>query len=84
MSGKFTLLFPNASFRFSKGMPIRMLTTETRRKLEEILDRLSKGDLVTLQERIQLKKYAIHIPFIAGKLTQAHRQREALEADGLI
>ena len=65
-------------------MAIRMLTTDTRRKLEEILERLSKGDLVSLQERIQLKKYAIHIPFISGKLTQALRQRELLDANGLI
>ncbi|WP_152557485.1 MULTISPECIES: hypothetical protein [unclassified Prochlorococcus] len=53
-----------------------MLTTETRRRIEEIIDRLAKGELVTLEERIQLKKYSTHIPFIAGKVNQALRRRE--------
>ncbi len=65
-------------------MTVRMLTTETRRRLEEILNRLGNGETVSLQERIQLKKYATHIPFIAGKLTQALRKRESLEKDGII
>ena len=65
-------------------MTQRMLTTETRRRLEEVLCRLGNGEEVSLEERIQLKKYAIHIPFVAGKLTQALRKREALDADGLI
>ena len=64
-------------------MTIRMLTTETRRRLEKVLDRLEKGEAVSLEERIQLRKYATHIPFIAGKLTQALRRRESREADGL-
>ncbi len=61
-----------------------MLTTETRRRLEEVLTRLGNGEKISLEERIQLKKYATHIPFIAGKLTQALRRRESLETDGLI
>mgnify|MGYP007063848138 CR=1 FL=1 len=65
-------------------MTVRFLTTETRRRLEEVIDRLGKGENVSLEERIQLKKYAVHIPFVAGKLTQAMRKRESLEADGLI
>ena len=65
-------------------MTVRMLTTETRRRLEGILNRLGNGETVSLQERIQLKKYATHIPFIAGKLTQALRKRESLETDGII
>ena len=65
-------------------MTVRMLTTETRRRLEGILNRLGNGETVSLQERIQLKKYATHIPFIAGKLTQALRRRESLEKDGII
>ena len=65
-------------------MTVRMLTTETRRRIEEVLNRLGAGETVSLEERIQLKKYAIHIPFVAGKLTQALRKREALETDGLI
>ena len=65
-------------------MTVRMLTTETRRRLEEVLERLGNGELVSLEERIQLKKYAVHIPFVAGKLTQALRRRKSLDADGLI
>ena len=65
-------------------MSLRMLTTETRRRLEQVLERLGNGEEVSLEERIQLKKYATHIPFIAGKLTQALRRRESLETDGLI
>ena len=64
-------------------MTIRMLTTETRRRLEKVLDRLEKGEAVSLEERIQLRKYATHIPFVAGKLIQALRRRESREADGL-
>ncbi len=55
-----------------------MLSTDTRRRLEEIIDRLGSGESVSLEERIQLKKYSTHIPFIAGKVAQAHRRREAL------
>ena len=65
-------------------MTVRMLTTETRRRLEKIIDRLGKGEPDSLEERIQLKKYAIHIPFVASKVTQAVRRRELLELDGLI
>ena len=65
-------------------MTVRMLTTETRRRLEEVLTRLGNGVDVSLEERIQLKKYATHIPFVAGKLRQALRKRESLESDGLI
>ena len=60
-------------------MTFRMLTTETRRRIEEIIERLATGDSVTLEERIHLKKYSIHIPFIAGKIRQAIRRREELE-----
>ncbi len=51
-----------------------MLTTETRRKVEAVIKRLEIGQPVTLEERIQLSKYAKHIPFIAGKLAQALRR----------
>ncbi len=60
-------------------MTLRMLTTETRRRIEGIINRLASGDSVTLEERIQLKKYSTHIPFIAGKLSQALRTREEFE-----
>ncbi|KGG12508.1 MULTISPECIES: hypothetical protein [Prochlorococcus] len=63
---------------------MRMLTTETRRKIEIIIKNLEKGENVTLKERIELNKYATHIPFIAGKVNQAMRMRSTLEEEGLI
>ena len=60
-------------------MTIRMLTTDTRKRIEEILYRLGHGQAVSLDERIQLKKYSLHIPFIAGKVAQALRRRETYE-----
>ncbi len=57
---------------------MRMLTTDTRNRLLEIIERLSNGSSVSLDERIKLKKYAQHIPFIAGMLDQAIRKRESL------
>ena len=35
-----------------------MLTTSTRLRIQEILNRLATGDQVTLQERIYINKYA--------------------------
>ncbi len=35
-----------------------MLSTSSRLRIQEILSRLAKGDLVNLQERIYLNKYA--------------------------
>ncbi len=58
---------------------MRMLTTETRRRLEGIIERISSGEEVSLEERIQLKKYSTYIPFFAGKVNQALRQREISE-----
>ncbi len=63
---------------------MRILTTETRLRVEEIIQRMSIGEPVGLEERIQLNKYAIHFPFIAGMLSQALRKRETLESDGFI
>ena len=60
-------------------MTFRMLTTETRRRIEGIIERLASGHSVTLEERIQLNKYSTHIPFLAGKLSQALRRREEFE-----
>ena len=65
-------------------MTVRLLTTQTRRRLEEIIKRLREGKAVSLEERIRLKKYAIHIPFIANKLTQAIQHRDSLDENGLI
>ncbi|CAX32045.1 Hypothetical protein PMT_2529 [Prochlorococcus marinus str. MIT 9313] len=65
-------------------MVFRTLRTDTRRRVEEIIHRLATGESVSLEERAQLQKYALHIPFVAGQLRKALRHREELEADGLI
>ena len=57
-------------------MTIRMLTTDTRKRIEEMIDRIANGKHVSLEERIQLNKYSKHIPFVAGKLSQAIRRRD--------
>ena len=56
-------------------MTMRMLTTETRRRIESIIERLASGESVALEERILLKKYSTYIPFFAGKVSQALRTR---------
>ena len=63
---------------------MRLLTTATRQHVEEIIKRLGNGAEVSLKERIELRKYALHIPFIAGKLEQALRRRKSLDKEGLI
>ena len=65
-------------------MVFRTLRTDTRRRVEEIIHRLATGEPVSLEERTQLQKYALHIPFVAGQLRRALKHREGLEADGLI
>ncbi len=61
-------------------MTFRMLTTDTRKKIEDIIDRIGNGRNVSLKERIQLNKYSKHIPFVAGKLSQALRKSKNFEA----
>ncbi|ABX08763.1 hypothetical protein [Prochlorococcus marinus] len=63
---------------------MRLLTTETRRRLEALIDKISLGDSVSLKERIELDKYSKFIPFVAGKVNQALRKRKTLEEEGLI
>ncbi len=48
-----------------------MLSTKTRLHLEALIKRLSKGQSVTLQQRLELHKYAKRFPMIAGKLKTA-------------
>ncbi len=54
---------------------MRVITTETRRRLENIISRLNNYEQVSLTERIELSKYSKHIPFIAVKLNQALKKR---------
>ena len=65
-------------------MALRMLTTITRKRIERIIERLAMGESINLKERIELKKYSLHIPFIAKKLASAIKKRKSLDKDGLI
>ncbi len=50
---------------------MRMLTTKTHLRLEAVIQKLSTGEIVTLQERLELHKYSLRYPLIAGKVSQA-------------
>ena len=62
-----------------KAMAVRSLTTVTLNRVKEIIDRLATGEVVSLEERIKLQKYAIHIPFTAVMLSKAIRNRSELK-----
>ncbi len=47
-----------------------MLTTTTRLKLENIIIRLSEGNQVSLEERLELHKFARRFPVIASKINK--------------
>ena len=54
-----------------------MLTTSTRLRIQEILIRLSKGNKVTLQERIYVNKYASRDQNVSAWLRKAsHLQQD--------
>ncbi len=48
-----------------------MLTSQTRTKLFNIIERISKGQEVSLKERVDLHKYAIRHPIITGSIKHA-------------
>tara|TARA_B100000945_G_scaffold165285_1_gene132581 strand:- start:304 stop:606 length:303 start_codon:yes stop_codon:yes gene_type:complete len=50
-----------------------MLTTSSRLRIQEILSRLAKGDLVTLEERIYINKYATKNQNVSTWLRKASR-----------
>lgn len=52
-----------------------MLTPATRLRLQQILDRISRDEPVSLQERIELQKHADRHATVAGWLRQARRRR---------
>ena len=60
-------------------MSLRTLTTKTRRQIEKIIQGLANGEEVSLEDRIKLNKYALHIPFIASKLDKALAKRNSQE-----
>ncbi len=55
-----------------------MLSTVTRRKLELIISRISEGEEVSFQERVELHKFSLRYPMIAGKISQALERGEKL------
>ena len=65
-----------------------MLTTQTRLRLQAILQRLAAGNPVTLRERIDLQKFADRDQTVAAWLRRARRcqrqQREELSCDPLL
>ena len=60
-----------------------MLSSTTRLKLQQIVDRIGRGDLVSLHERIYLQKFADRHRIVADWLRQARRQQQAACGDGL-
>ena len=62
-----------------KAMAVGPLTTVTLNRVKEVIGRLATGKVVSLEERIKLQKYAIHIPFIAVMLSKAIRNRSELK-----
>jgi hypothetical protein len=61
-----------------------MLTPATRLWLMEILERIGNDEPVSLQERIDLQKFADHDQSVAGWLRQARRRRhKASGGDGI-
>ena len=50
-----------------------MLTTSTRIRIQEILSRISKGNEVTLEERIYINKYASKNQNVSTWLRKASR-----------
>lgn len=60
-----------------------MLSSATRLRLKEILDRIAQDLPVSLQERITLQKYADRDQRVADWLRQARRQRLPASTDGL-
>ncbi len=68
-----------SSAHFIKAMAVRSLTTVTLNRVKEIIHRLATGEVVSLEERLKLQNYAIHIPFIAVMLSKAIRNRSELK-----
>lgn len=59
-----------------------MLSTSSRLKIQEILKRIASGDVVTLEERIYINKYATRNQNVSGWLRKAsYLQRKKLSCD---
>lgn len=57
-----------------------MLTTNTRLTLQAILERMARGEPVTLKDRVLLQKYADRDRTVMVWLHRAQRQRQRVEA----
>ena len=53
-----------------------MLTTNTRLTLQAILERMARGEPVSLKDRVLLQKYADRDRTVMGWLHRAQRQRQ--------
>ena len=61
-----------------------MLTTSTRIRIQEILNRISKGNEVSLEERIYINKYASRNQNVSSWLRKAsHIQRNKLSTNSI-
>ena len=56
-----------------------MLTTNTRLVLQAILERIARGEPVSLKDRVLLQKYADRDRTVMGWLHRAQRQRQCSE-----
>ncbi len=61
-----------------------MLSTNTRLKIQDILERVAKGKEVTISERIYVQKFADRDQTVSGWLNKArHLQHKNQESDGI-
>ena len=60
-----------------------MLTTATRLKLQEICGRIARGEMVSLQERVLLQKFASRDRSVSSWVSRAQRQLHAQPTNGL-
>ena len=60
-----------------------MLTTATRLKLQEICGRIARGEMVSLQERVLLQKFANRDRSVSSWVSRAHRQLHAKPSNGV-
>ena len=63
---------------------MRFISTATRLRLENMIKRISNGEDVSLNERINLQKYSSRMPHLATKLCQAIILRDLREKENLI
>ena len=60
-----------------------MLTTSTRLKLQDICQRIAEGDIVSLQDRVYLQKFAERDRSVGSWLNRALVQQQQGKRQGL-